>query len=139
MLDVALQHGWKPRGTRYPDATLSKESKHPIAWEPLAYFVPCGQSIEGPDAREMARCSMEALDSVSDTEVALGGKSFSEEHTLSLLRLAHGGKGVPETCAEAAFEVLSGPPKQEAMTVVRFLREGHVHILPEDRAIASFE
>ena len=123
--------GWRPLGTRHPEPALRRASTHPMPWEALAYFIPCGQSIEGKDAREMARCSAAALSSVSDTEVPLQGKTFGEENTLSLLRLAATRDDIPRANTEAAIEILSGPPKTEAQALLRFLQGGHVTIRPE--------
>ena len=123
--------GWRPAGTKDPEAALCRMSTHPMKWEALAYFLPCGQRIEAKDARELARCSAAALPSVSDTEVPLQGKAFGEENTLSLLRLAATRDDIPRANTEAAIEILSGPPKVEAQALLRFLQGGHVTIRPE--------
>jgi len=102
-----------------------------MPWESLAYFLPLGQSIDGKDAREIARCSSAGLASVSDTEVPLQGKAFGEENTLALLRRAAAGDEIPPADTEAAFEILSGPPKVQAKALLRFLQGGHVTIRPE--------
>ena len=132
MLDVALLQGWRPRGTKDPDPALCRSSQHTIRWEPLAYFLPHGQSIDAADAREIARLSAEALAEVSDTEVPLQGKAFGDENTLSLMKLAVSREDIPRANAEAAFEILSGPPKKQALALTRFLRYGHVTIRPEE-------
>lgn len=132
LLDLALIEGWRPQGTRHPDGALRRASSHPIPWEPLAYFVPCGQSIEGKDARELARCCSIALESVSDAEVPLQDEVFGEEHTLELLRLGAAREEVPRESARAAFELLSGSPKADAAVLLRFLQVGVVTIRPEN-------
>ena len=131
LLDVAVLACWRPLGTKDPDAALCRALTHSMQWEALAYFLPCGQSIDGEDAREIARCSASALASVSNTEVPLQGRTFGEENTLSLLRLAAARDDIPQANTEAALEILSGPPKVEARALIRFLQGGHVTIRPE--------
>ena len=131
VLDIALLQGWRPRGTKGPDAALRRSSTHPRRWEPLAYFLPYGQTIDAADAREIARCSSAALPDVPDTEVPMQGMAFGEENTLSLLRLAAAREPIPRPNTVAAFEILSGRPKQEAQALIRFLKYGHVMIRPE--------
>jgi hypothetical protein len=135
LLDTALLEGWRPRGTRFPDPELCRESTHEIRWEALAYFLPCGQSIEGEDARELARCCDQALTRVSDTEIPLQARVFGAQNTLSLLRRAAAREDIPRDHVEAAFELLSGPPKRQALELIRFLRLGHVVIRPERRPV----
>ncbi len=137
LLDVSVLAGWRPLGTKDPDAALCRASTHPMQWEALAYFLPCGQSIDGKDAREIARCSAAALAGVSITEVPLQGKTFGEENTFSLLRLAASRDEIPRANTEAALEILSGPPKIEAQALIRFLQGGHVTIRPEHEPPAS--
>jgi hypothetical protein len=131
VLDFALLQGWRPRGTKAPDSTLCRRSEHSLQWEPLAYFLPHGQTIDAADARDIARFSSTALPHVSDTEVPLQGKAFGDENTLSLLRLAASREDIPKPNTEAAFDILSGPPKQEALALIRFLKCGHITIRPE--------
>lgn len=131
LLDVAVLAGWRPLGTKEPDAALCRASKHPMEWDSMTYFLPCGQRIDGKDARELAQCSSNALTEVSNSEVPLQGKTFGDENTLSLLRLAADRQGIPRANTEAALEILSGAPKLEAQALIRFLQGGHVIIRPE--------
>ena len=131
VLDVALLQGWRPRGTKDPDVRLCRSAEPSLRWEPLAYFLPHGQTIDGADARNLATSCSAGLSSVSDEEVPLRGNAFGHENTLALLRLAASRGDIPKGNTEAAFEVLSGPPKKQALALTRFLRCGHVTIRPE--------
>ena len=131
VLDLAVLHGWRPRGTRDPDAALCRASEHEMAWEPLSYFLPRGQSIEAADARALASSCARGLSLVPEREVPLGGADFGEAHTLSLLRLAAASDELPPDGSRAAVEILSGAPKKEAESLLRFLKDGHVTIRPE--------
>ena len=135
LLDVAVLAGWRPLGTKDPDAALCRASAHAIPWDALAYFLPVGQRIDGRDAREFARCSSAAVAGVSNTEVPLQGKTFGEENTLSLLRLAAARDDIPLANTEAALEILSGPPKIEAQALIRFFQGGHITIRPEQEPV----
>ncbi len=101
-----------------------------MEWETLNYFLPCGQRIDGKDARELARCWALALEGVSGTEVPLQGKTFGEENTLELLRLAAARADIPRENTEAALELLSGAPKNDARSLIRFFQDGHVTVRP---------
>ena len=135
LLDIAVLAGWRPLGTKDPDAALCRASTHTMQWDALVYFLPCGQRIDGKDAREFARCSAVALAGVSNTEVPLQGKTFGEENTLSLLRLASARDGIPRANTEAALEILSGRPKIQAQALIRFFQGGHVTIRPEQEPV----
>ena len=108
-----------------------------MPWDSMAYFLPCGQTIDGKDAREFARCSAAALAGVSETEVPLQGKAFGEENTLELLRLAAAKSEIPRANTEAALELLSGAPRIEAQALIRFFQGGHVTIRPEEEPVGG--
>ena len=131
ILDLGLVHGWRPRGTKDPDADLRRASNAAGAWQPLAYYLPVGQSIDAADARELAKSCKEGLTDVSETEVPFTGGAFGEEHTLTLLQRAAAREELPPHGAQAALEVLSGSPKKEASALLSFLSLGHLTIRPE--------
>jgi len=134
LLDVAILAGWRPLGTKDPDAALCRASTHVLPWEALLYFLPLGQTIDGKDGSEFARCAALGLASVSSTEVPLRDHAFGEENTLTLLRLAAARADIPRDNTEAARELLSGSPKLEAQALIGFFRGGHVIIRPEKKS-----
>lgn len=114
-------HGWKPRGTEPSVAAASRER--------FAYYEPSRRILE-EDARELAHCLESALADVPDDIVPLQGRRFGEENTLDLIRRAADGHAAPKGEAGAALEILSGPPKTDAVQLVQFLRAGEFHIRP---------
>lgn len=108
-LDLALSQGWKPAGV-----------------EPAAesYVTPRGQIVSTADARELARCLTLALEDVPDEVAPLSDQPFGDENTLALLSAAAKGPPPTSTRVAAAREILSGPPKAEAASLVEFLHGG---------------
>lgn len=125
-----MLHGWQPQGTTEPDQVLDDEAEDGMRWEPSTYFLPRGQRIEQGDARELARCSGEALADVSDTLVPLGGGPFGRRNTVVLIRLAAEGQSIPPRRVEVAAQIVSGPPKVDALALVEFLAAGPITIHP---------
>ena len=120
-------------GTTHPDAKLEQASFAHMRWEPAAYFLPRGQTIQGADAQALARCIQLALAEVDDREVPMKDGTFGRLNTLHSVQLAMGGDAVPRKNSEVAIELLSGGPKGEAVELSSFLAQGRaVRILPED-------
>ena len=110
-LDLALRSGWVPAGVEAgPDS--------------LSYLPPVGQHIQQEDATALASCLGTALGGVPDSVVPMMGKEFGTENTLAMLRLAYDGGQIPAEDLPAAAEILSGPPKGEAVELARFIAGG---------------
>ena len=125
-LDLAVLHGWRPRGMTAP-AGGQGEGKD---WDAFAYYAASGQEIATDDAREIARCLGAALPEVPDQVVPLQGLEFGHENTLALIKRAVRGEAPRDADVQAAMEILSGPPKQEARALIGFLESGSFTIQP---------
>jgi hypothetical protein len=101
--------GWDPQGV-----------------EPRAdsYVQPRGQRVTEVDAQAFARSLEQGLEYVPDETVPLTGCEFGDEHTLGLLREAEQGRSPSGSVVTAARELLSGPPKNELLGLISFLRRG---------------
>lgn len=114
-LDLALSQGWVPAGT---DAVP----------DPLVYTEARGQRVEGAQAREIARCLGLALAGVSDSTLPLCDHPFGRDNTRDLIDRARAGAAVGRADVAGAYEIVSGPPKQDLAGVTRFLRRGAFRI-----------
>ena len=127
-LDLAVTHGWRPRGMSAPTAPASGAPED--EWDAFAYFLASGQDVADEDAREIARCLDAALPGVPDAVVPMQGLDFGRENTLALIKRAVQGETPDGTAVQAAVEILSGPPKAEARALIGFLRNGGFTIQP---------
>ena len=132
ILDLASTHGWRPRMTSDPDPGLQLKHQQDAAtlWTPSAYYLPCGQRIGPTDARELATGAETGLAGVSVAEIPLTNERFGEDHTKSLIELAAKDHPPSRADAEGAFQILSGQPAKEALSVLKFLRGGEIRIYP---------
>lgn len=132
LLDLALGQGWRPTGTLAPDQELEAEQGVEQRWEPAAYFLARGQTIEGDDAKELGACALEGLRAVQSDEVPLRGGSFGPDNTLESVQLAMDGQRVPRENCESAYELLCGPPKEPAEALASFVNDGRaIRVWPE--------
>ena len=83
------------------------------------------------DAIELATGLGLGLRLVPETVLPLGGGPFGDENTAELLRRAASGDTPSRADAQAALEILSGPPRKQALSLVDFLRGGEFEIEPE--------
>ena len=116
-LDLATLHGWKPRGIVGDAGGRADDTR-------LEYFRPAGQRVTDEDARELAQGLETALPRVPDSVLELQDRSFGADHTMKLLRRAVQGRLPRAGDAQAAVEIMSGPPKNEARKLLEFLRGG---------------
>lgn len=100
------------------------------AWDEHAYFLALGQEIADAEAREIARCVEAALPTVPDQVVPMQGREFGRQNTLGLIQRAVHGEALEGTEVQGAIEILSGPPKEDARTLIAFLKEGAFAIHP---------
>lgn len=125
-LDLAVAHGWVPAGTAEPRDGAARAKN-----DPWSYDRGSGRRVAGEDARELARCLEKALPKVPEDVVPMQGRPFGSDHTRELVQRASGGAAVAEEEALAAAEILSGPPKAEALSLIDFLRQGAFSISAE--------
>jgi hypothetical protein len=123
-LDLAVSCGWQPRGTK---PALSEEETD---FDPWTYTRADGRRILAADARSLAQGLSLAIAGVSDSVVPLGGKPFGNENTAALLARAAKSESIDPDEAQAAREILSGPPKSDAYELIGFLRRGGFALLP---------
>ena len=124
VLDLALARGWKPMGTTDPDEELEESSGEQMRWEPGAYFLPFGQTIQDSDCGELGKRILLALEHVDDDEVMARDGAFGKTNTLSSVAIAMGGDPVPEKNSTVAYELLGGAPKEQAALLAEFLIDG---------------
>ena len=122
-LDLALRGGWKPRGVEVADEWDNRN-------QPLAYFPARGQRVSDADARDIGQALEQALTFVSDRIVSQQSRTFGERNTSNLLVKAAEGAQIQKDKTDAALQVLSGPPKAEAIELVRFLEGGGFSLHP---------
>ncbi|HVS18352.1 MAG TPA: hypothetical protein VMT18_07120 [Planctomycetota bacterium] len=117
VLELAATHGWQPSGTE-------PSSRADAGREPLQYAEPSSQRIARDDAHRLAQGARRGLASVPEDELPLGGQPFGGARTLDLIRRAASGELGPDVNARAAIEVLSGPPRPDAVALLEFLEQG---------------
>lgn len=122
-LDLALRGGWRPRGVELANDRDGRA-------QPLAYFPARGQRVSEADARDIGQALERALTFVSDRVVSQQSKAFGERNTSDLLSRAAEGAPIQKDKTEAALQVLSGPPKAEAIELVKFLAGGGFTLHP---------
>ena len=117
VLELAIANGWKPGGTQ----PLGSETDER---EPMQYAEPASQRIARDDARELASGARRGLPSVPEIELPLEDRPFGGSRTLDLIRRAALGDLGSEVDARGAIEILSGPPRSDAVTLLDFLEQG---------------
>lgn len=122
-LEIAATNGWVPLGTAAGAAS-------PKPFDPLEYGDAVYQEVAAEDAQALAAGARRGLRHVPGVELPLSDRPFGGSRTLELLRQAAAGNVPREDHAEAAVEVLSGPPRAEALALVEFLDRGAFTLAP---------
>ncbi len=116
VLDLVCGSGWTP-----PE-TLPSE-------EPASTFVrPAGLTLTEEVAQGLAQAIENLLPEISDEELPLSDFPYGEKHTANLLARRATGAPPEHEDAAAAYELLSGAPKQEVERLAAFLKEGSASI-----------
>lgn len=126
-LDLAVRNGWKPRGVQVPRTGRSAALAN---GDRLSYADSWGQRITREDAGDLARGLRAGLATVPDSVVPLQGKAFGSQNTRQLIERASAGEDIALEDLPGAAEVLSGPPKVDALELAGFLARGACTVLP---------
>jgi len=121
-LELATVHGWKPGGTTSSGDSTRLDYK--------GYLSPDQQNVGHDDAKNLARGLERGLAEVPKTMLPLGDGPFGDDNTVQLLKRAAAGEIPQKGEVNAAVEVLSGPPRDEALSLVEFLLSGEFTINP---------
>jgi len=122
-LEIAATNGWVPVGA-------GAGARSPEPFDPMQYSDALHQEIGAEDARAMAVGLRRGLRHVPGVELPLGDRPFGGVRTQELVRLAAAGNLPKEDRALAAVEILSGPPRSDALALVAFLELGAFTLSP---------